>query len=105
MSAFEVEQPIPNSPFEEPAEHWQIEEGQAPKRLPRRRPAGYLYRDPRAPQPEPGEPARGAWQELERVDLIRERLAQWRDAGSSSTGVGRVASTRCSSRSSRQPRR
>ncbi len=27
MSAFEVEQPILNSPFEEPAEHWQIEEG------------------------------------------------------------------------------
>ena len=36
MSAFEVEQPILNSPFDEPAEHWQIEEGQAPKRLPER---------------------------------------------------------------------
>jgi len=81
MSAFEVEQPILNSPFEEPAEHWQIEEGHAPKRLPDRRRAGYFYRDPKAPLPEPGEPARGAWQELELVNLIRERLAQWRDAG------------------------
>ncbi len=81
MSAFEVEQPILNSPFEEPGEHRQIEEGHAPKRLPERRRAGYFYRDPKAPQPEPGEPARGAWQELELVNLIRERLAQWRDAG------------------------
>ena len=81
MSAFEVEQPILNSPFAEPAEHWLIEEGQAPKRVPGRRRAGYFYRDPRAPQPEPGEPVRGAWQELELVNLICERLAQWRDAG------------------------
>ena len=34
MSAFGAEQPILNSPFEEPGEHWQIEEGHAPKRLP-----------------------------------------------------------------------
>jgi type III restriction enzyme len=81
VSAFEVEQPILNSPFEEPREHWQIEEGHAPRRLPERRRAGYFYRDPAAPQPEPGEPARGAWQELELANLIRERLAQWREAG------------------------
>ena len=81
MSAFEVEQPILNSPFEEPGEHWQIEEGQSPKRLPERRRAGYFYRDPKAPLPEPGEPGRGAWQELEVVNLIRERLGQWREAG------------------------
>lgn len=81
MSAFEVEQPILNSPFEEPTEHWQIEEGHAPKRLPERRRAGYFYRDPTVPPPEPGEPARGAWQELELVNLIRERLAQWRSLG------------------------
>lgn len=81
MSAFEVEQPILNSPFEEPAEHWQIEEGHAPKRLQARRRAGYFYRDPKAPQPEPGEPVRGAWQELELVNLIRERLTHWRAGG------------------------
>jgi type III restriction enzyme len=81
MSAFEVEQPILNSPFEEPAEHWQIEEGQTPKQLRERRPAGYFYRDPKAPQPEPNEPARGTWQELELVNLVRARLGQWRAAG------------------------
>ncbi len=81
MSAFEVEQPILNSPFEEPKEHWRIEEGHAPKRLPARREAGYFYRDPRAPVPEPGESARGTWEQLELVNLIRERLASWRSAG------------------------
>lgn len=80
MSAFEVEQPILNSPFEEPGEHWHIEEGAAPKRLAGRRRAGYFYRDPRA-TPEPDHPARGDWQELELVNLVRDRLAQWRDAG------------------------
>jgi type III restriction enzyme len=78
MTAFEVEQPILNSPFEEPAEHWQIEEGTAPKRVAERRRAGYFYRDPKAPQPEIGEPARGAWEELELANLIRERVARWR---------------------------
>lgn len=76
MSSFEVEQPILNSPFEEPREHWRIQEGHAPTKLPARRRAGYFYRDPKAPQPEPGQPARGEWQELELVNLIRERLEQ-----------------------------
>lgn len=80
MSAFEVEEPILNGPFDEPTRYWQIEEGEEPQRIAGRRPAGYFYRDPKAPPPEPGEPARGAWQELELVNLIRERLAQWRDA-------------------------
>jgi len=81
MSAYEVEQPILNSPFEEPAEHWLIQEGQTPTRAPGRRQAGYFYRNPKAPQPEPGEPARGDWEELELVNLVRERVAQWREAG------------------------
>jgi type III restriction enzyme len=81
MSSFEVEQPILNSPFAEPAEHWQLEEGQPPVRANGRRPAGYFYRDPKAPAPEPGAPSRGSWQELELVNLIRERVEQWRGAG------------------------
>lgn len=81
MSSFEVEQPILNSPFAEPAEHWQLEDGQPPVRAQGRRPAGYFYRDPKAPAPEPGAPSRGSWQQLELVNLIRERLALWRDAG------------------------
>ena len=80
MSAFEVDQPILNSPFDEPAEHWRIEEGKAPKRLSARRQAGYFYRDPKAPAPEADSPARGEWQELELVNLIRERLTRWREA-------------------------
>ena len=81
MSSFEVEQPIINSPFEEPTAHWKIEEGKPPKKLDGRREAGYFYRDPRGPEPEPGQAARGEWHELELVSLIRERLAVWRSAG------------------------
>ena len=80
MSSFEVEQPILNSPFAEPAEHWRIEEGTAPKRIPERRRAGYFYRDAKAPEPAAGEATRGEWHELELVNLIRERTAQWRAA-------------------------
>jgi type III restriction enzyme len=81
VTSFEVETPILNSPYEEPVEYWQIEDGRAPARALGRRPAGYFYRDPKAPPPEPGEPARGAWQELELVNLIRERIARWRHLG------------------------
>lgn len=81
MSAYEVEQPILNSPFEEPAEHWLIQEGKTPKREKGRRRAGYFFREPKAPEPEPGQPTRGDWEELELVNLIRERLEQWRAAG------------------------
>ncbi|HEY8724015.1 MAG TPA: DEAD/DEAH box helicase family protein, partial [Gaiellaceae bacterium] len=81
MSSFEVAEPILNGPFDEPVEYWQIEEGHAPERKLGRRSAGYFYRDPKAPPPEPGAPARGAWVELTLVNLIRERLAQWRDLG------------------------
>ena len=81
MSSFEVEQPIINSPFDEPTAHWRIEEGKPPAKLDGRREAGYFYRDPRGPDPEPGQAARGEWHELELVSLIRERLSAWRAAG------------------------
>jgi type III restriction enzyme len=81
VSSFEVEQPILNSPFREPGEYWQIEEGSPPVRATGRRRAGYFYRDPGGAGPEPGEAARGAWVELEFVNLIRERLGVWREAG------------------------
>jgi len=80
MTAFEVEQPILNSPFEEPAEYWLIQDGHSPTREHGRRRAGYFYRDPKAPEPEAGQSARGDWEELELVNLVRERLAQWRAA-------------------------
>lgn len=81
MTAFEVAEPILNSPFDEPAEHWQIEEGNAPRRVASRRRAGYFYRDPKSPPPDAHDPARGEWRELALVNLIRERLGQWRGSG------------------------
>ena len=45
MSVYEVPQPILNSPFEEPQEHWHIVEGEEPVQRPGRRPAMYFYRD------------------------------------------------------------
>src|SRR5579862_5229062 len=79
-ASFEVEQPILNSPFEEPQHHWRIEEGKPPTRERGRRPAGYFFRDPNGPEPEVGQAARGEWQELELVNLIRDRLTAWRRA-------------------------
>lgn len=80
VASFEVEQPILSSPFEEPPEHWRIEEGKLPKREPGRRPAGYFYRDPAKAPGEDGI-SRGEWIELELVNRIRARLAEWRASG------------------------
>jgi type III restriction enzyme len=80
VSSIEVENPILCSPFVEPGEHWWIEDGRMPERRPGRRPAGYWYRDPKAPEPEAGF-TRGVWVPLEHVNLIRERLEAWRGGG------------------------
>lgn len=81
MPDFEVPQPIINSPYDEPAEHWYIEEGVPPQRRTGRREAGYFYRDPRTPQADSEHEARGTWEPLHLVNLIRARLADWRDQG------------------------
>ncbi len=81
MPDYEVPEPILNSPYEEPGEHWNIEEGASPEKRPGRRPAGYFYRDPKAPPSDSEHDARGTWQELKLVNLIRERLKQWRSQG------------------------
>lgn len=39
--AIEVPPPILNSPFVEPAEYWDLREGESPERAQGRRPAGY----------------------------------------------------------------
>jgi type III restriction enzyme len=80
MENFEVATPILNTPFDEPAEYWLIEEGKIPVRKQGRRPAGYYYRQPDAPD-EGERAARGSWRELELVNLIRARMAEWRAAG------------------------
>jgi hypothetical protein len=56
---YEVPEPIRNSPYDEPAEHWNIEEGASPEKRPGRRPAGYFYRDPKAPPSDDEHAARG----------------------------------------------
>src|SRR5215831_7191868 len=78
MPDYEVPEPILNSPYEEPGEHWNIEEGEAPERRVGRRPAGYFYRDPKTPPSDDEHAARGVWQELTLVNLIRTRLREWR---------------------------
>ncbi|MFZ0887458.1 MAG: DEAD/DEAH box helicase family protein [Candidatus Binataceae bacterium] len=81
MPDYEVPEPILNSPYEEPAAHWLIEEGKIPEKRPGRREAGYWYRDPKAPAADTEHEARGVWQPLERVNLIREDIKKWRAAG------------------------
>jgi len=80
MSSYEVPEPIISLPFEEPREHWNIIEGEVPERVAGRRKAVYFYRDPKA---EPGKRAGegvGTVIELKLVNLIRERVAEWRRA-------------------------
>jgi type III restriction enzyme len=88
MPDYEVPEPILNSPFDEPIEYWNIEEGAAPDKRRGRRPAGYFYRDPKAPPSDSEHDARGIWQELTLVNLIRERVKHWREQGYS--GVTRT---------------
>src|SRR5438105_15786019 len=77
MNNFEVEQPILNRPFEEPQEHWWILEGEKAERRQGRRPAIYFYREPGKSQDERG----GIAIEMKLVNLVRERLKPWREAG------------------------
>ena len=76
MSRYEVPEPIINSPFDEPKQHWHIEEGKDPERRPGRRVAMYFYRDPKA-KPERSETGNvGIAIELRLVNRIRERARQ-----------------------------
>ena len=81
MSSYEVSEPIINSPFDEPKQHWHIEEGEDPQLRSGRRPPMYFYRDPKA-KPERNERGNaGIAIELKLVDRIRERVAAWRVQG------------------------
>jgi type III restriction enzyme len=77
MSTFEVPNPILNSPFEEPKEHWWIVEGESPELRQGRRPAMYYYFEPGRDQNDRS----GVYIELKRVNLIRERVRKWREQG------------------------
>jgi type III restriction enzyme len=94
VSDFEVPEPILNSPYEKPAEYWFIKEGESPERRQGRRP-GVIYPPSDTPVKWTIEPeilqrsddfAPGY--ELVLVNLIRERIDQWRQDGY--PGVTRV---------------
>ncbi len=78
MSSYEVPQPILNSPFDMPAQHWHIVEGEPPERRQERRKAMYFYRDPKAKDAQ-GQVG-GIPTEMELVNRIRERVDAWREA-------------------------
>ena len=73
-----VDNPIVNSPFEEPTRYWDYQEGQ-PVLVEGRRPAGYYLR------PRTRGPQVSMFEEefvlLETVNLIRERVKAWREKG------------------------
>lgn len=86
----EVENPIINSPFAEPAFHWRIEKGKPPVKAPGRRPASYFYRVPesgargrkgKAQLSLLRDTAVGQQEDLHRVNWIRGRVKEWREAG------------------------
>ena len=81
MSGYEVPEPILNSPFEEPREHWRIGEGELPRREPGRRPAMYYYRPPTTGGEFDPNGNVGIAVELKLVNRIRERLKEWRGQG------------------------
>lgn len=81
MSSYEVAEPILNSPYEEPKLHWHIEEGATPEQKDGRRDAGYFYRDPKAPARDGDHGARGVWTPLALVNIIRQRVNDWRMQG------------------------
>ena len=86
----EVENPIINSPFAEPRQHWQIEKAKVPVKAAGRRPASYFYRVPdsagrgRRQQVQLSlteDLAVGQQENLHLVNWIRGQLAEWRAAG------------------------
>lgn len=76
MTAREVPQPILNSPYEAPAEHWRISELAPPERVAGRRLPMYWYRQPGRDSADPDSP--GTAIELLLVSRIRRRLEEWR---------------------------
>ncbi len=87
MSAFEVSQPILNSAFDEPSQYWYIQPGETPVAREGRRPSLVFQ-----PQdwPTPWDLSDGTLEPLPEyeagfglrlVNLVRERVSQWRGEG------------------------
>ncbi len=89
---FEVETPILNSAFDEPARHWRFFDDAPARAEDGRRPAHYFYRDPRTATVHADA---GTQIELELVNRIRDRLSAWRElALAGKPGSGVTATTR-----------
>jgi len=87
MSTYEVPEPIINSPFDEPKQHWFIKSGQEPRLESKRRPA-LVY--PPTDQNRQWDISDGNLKpsleyspglEMALVNQIRERVKSWREAG------------------------
>lgn len=87
MRNYEVENPIQNAPFDEPARYWYLREDHPPELREGRRPP-IVY--PPSEQREPWDVADGTLKpsddfpggyELALVTLLRERVATWREQG------------------------
>ena len=78
MAEFEVPQPIICSPFAEPWQHWLLQEGTEPQHVPGRRAAHYYYRAPGQEAGAEEGAAAGKKIDLPLVNLVRERVSQWR---------------------------
>jgi len=104
MAEFEVPQPIICSPFAEPSRHWLIQEGTEPTLVEGRRPAHYFYRAPgQEAGATEGAPV-GDKIDLPLVNLVRERVRQWRMEGYPGvTGTTLELLAGRSTRSSRMP--
>ncbi len=78
MTDFEVPEPIVCSPYQEPDRHWHLEEGQPPELRSDRRRAMYFYRRPDEAAGDNHDASRGIAIELKLVNLIRDRVREWR---------------------------
>jgi type III restriction enzyme len=81
MASYEVPQPILNSPYAEPRWHWWIEEGRPCEKRAGRRPLVYYYRPPHEATGADAGSEVGTAIEMTLVNLIRERVRAWREAG------------------------
>jgi type III restriction enzyme len=81
-----VENPIINSPFEEPKEYWDFSEGTS-KIVEKRRPSGYMLPVGKRRKDQLAILATEEFQEMELVNRIRERVKNWRGKYSGVTKI------------------
>lgn len=91
MPEHEVQNPIINSPFDEPRSHWKIHEHEPAEKIDGRRDPFFMYLPPGAKVGDKSERDVGYQLAIESVPPIRERLTEWRPlALRGEGGVSRV---------------